>query len=112
MERGEIWWASMGEPAGSSLGYRRPVVIASTNDFNRSLIQTVVVVVVTSNIKLAEAPGNFKIVKSKSGLSRDSVVNISQIITLDKSFLTEKIGQLGNKQLNKLSEGLRLVLGV
>ena len=112
MERGEIWWASMGEPVGSSPGYRRPVVIVSTDDFNNSLIQTVIAVVVTSNLKLAEAPGNFKIVKSKSGLNRDSVANISQIITLDKIFLTEQIGQLGGKQLNKLNEGLRLVLGV
>ena len=112
MRRGEIWWASMGEPAGSSPGYRRPVVIASTDDFNNSLIQTVIAVVVTSNLKLAEAPGNFKIGKSRSGLDRESVVNISQIITLDKMFLTERIGQLGDKQLNKLNEGLRLALGL
>lgn len=112
MKRGEIWWASMGEPRGSEPGYRRPVVVVSTNEFNRSLIQTVIVSVVTSNLRLVDAPGNFKITKKQSNLSKDSVVNVSQLITLDKTFLTEKIGQLNSKNINYLNEGIKLVLGV
>ena len=112
MKRGEIWWASMGEPKGSEPGYRRPVIIVSTNEFNRSLIQTVIVAVVTSNLRLVDAPGNFKITKKQSILSKGSVVNISQLITLDKMFLTEKIGKLNPKNINFLNEGIKLVLGV
>ena len=112
MKRGEIWWASMGEPRGSEPGYRRPVVVVSTNEFNRSLIQTVIVSVVTSNLRLVDAPGNFKITKKQSNLSKDFVVNVSQLITLDKTFLTEKIGQLNSKNINYLNEGIKLVLGV
>ena len=112
MKRGEIWWASMGVPRGSEPGYRRPVVIVSTNEFNQSLIQTVIVAVVTSNLRLIDAPGNFKITKKQSDLSKDSVVNVSQLITLDKTFLTESIGKLNSKNINFLNEGIRLVLGV
>lgn len=112
MKRGEIWWASMAEPQGSEPGYRRPVVIVSANAFNESNIQTVIVIIITSNIRLAEAPGNFKLAKSNSGLSRDSVVNVSQIVTLDKSFLTEKISRLSSKQINSLDVGIQLVLGI
>ncbi len=112
MKRGEIWWASMGEPRGSEPGYRRPVIVVSTNEFNQSLIQTVIVSVVTSNLRLVDAPGNFKITKKQSNLSKDSVVNVSQLITLDKIFLTEKIGILNSKNINFLNEGIKLVLGV
>ena len=112
MKRGEIWWAWMGEPRGSEPGYHRPVVVISTNEFNRSLIQTVIVSVVTSNLRLVDAPGNFKITKKQSNLSKDSVVNVSQLITLDKTFLTEKIGKLNSKNINFLNEGIKLVLGV
>ncbi|MEE9355409.1 MAG: type II toxin-antitoxin system PemK/MazF family toxin [Methylococcaceae bacterium] len=112
MKRGEIWWASMGEPKGSEPGYRRPVVITSSNEFNESLIQTVIVVVITSNLCLVDAPGNFKIAKTKSGLNLNSVVNVSQLITLDKLFLTEKLSTLTSKQIHLLNEGLKLVLGV
>lgn len=112
MKRGETWWASMEEPKGSEPGYHRPVVIVSTNEFNRSLIQTVIVAVVTSNLRLVDAPGNFKITKKQSNLSKDSVVNVSQLITLDKIFLTEKIGKLNPKNINFLNEGIKLVLGV
>jgi len=112
VKRGEVWWASMGEPRGSEPGYHRPVVIVSTNEFNRSLIQTVIVAVVTSNLRLVDAPGNFKITKKQSNLSKDSVVNVSQLITLDKIFLTEKIGKLNPKNINFLNEGIKLVLGV
>ena len=112
MNRGEIWWASMGEPRGSEPGYRCPVVVVSTNEFNRSLIQTVIVAVVTSNLRLIDAPGNFKITKKQSNLSKGSIVNVSQLITLDKIFLTEKISKLNSKNINSLNEGIKLVLGV
>jgi mRNA interferase MazF len=112
VKRGEIWWASMGEPRGSEPGYRRPVVIISSNEFNQSLIQTVVCAAITSNLRLINAPGNFKLAKSKSGINRDSVVNVSQLITLDKSFFTEQVGKLNNKQIYSLKEGLKLVLDI
>ncbi|WP_369408846.1 type II toxin-antitoxin system PemK/MazF family toxin [endosymbiont of Lamellibrachia barhami] len=112
MKRGEIWWASMEEPRGSEPGCRRPVVVISSNEFNQSLIQTVICAVITSNLRLVNAPGNFKLAKSKSGINRDSVVNVSQIITLDKSYLTDQAGKLNNKQFLSLNEGLKLVLGI
>jgi mRNA interferase MazF len=102
----------MGEPRGSEPGYNRPVIIISSNEFNQSLIQTVVVAVVTSNLRLVDAPGNFKIPKKQSSLNKDSVVNISQLLTLDKTFLTEQVGKLNSKYISFLNEGLRLVLAV
>ena len=112
MKRGAIWWASMDAPRGSEPGYRRPVVIVSADSFNDSLINTVIVCVITSSLRLALAPGNFKIGQTSSGLSRDSVVNVSQLITLDKSFLPEDVGYLTDKQLARLDEGLKLVLSL
>lgn len=112
MKRGDVWWASMAEPRGSEPGYRRPVVIVSSNEFNKSHIQTVICAAITTNLRLENAPGNFKLSKSKHGINRESVVNISQLVTLDKSFLTEQAGSLNNTQLNKLNEGLRLVLSI
>ena len=84
MQRGEIWWASLPEPVGSEPGYRRPVLIVQSDDFNRSRISTIIAVVITSNTRLAQAPGNVLLTKKLSGLLRDSVANISQIITVDK----------------------------
>ena len=112
MKKGEIWWASLEEPRGSEPGFRRPVVVISSNDFNKSKIQTVIVAVISSNIHLAEAPGNFKLTKKGSGLNRESVVNISQLLTLDKSFLSEKSGKLNTKQSQLLNYGLQLVLNI
>jgi len=112
MKRGEIWWASLEEPRGSEPGFRRPVVIISSNEFNKSKIQTVIVAAITSNIRLSDAPGNFKLTQKGSGLNHDSVVNISQILTLDKSFLSEKSGKLNTKQNQLLSYGLQLALNI
>jgi len=112
VQRGEIWWASLPSPGGSGPGYRRPVVIVQADSFNRSRIQTVIVAVITSNVFLAHAPGNFALSKRRSGLPKDSVVNISQLITLDRSYLTERVGRLGPSQINTLDEGLRLVLSM
>ena len=112
MKRGEIWWASLEDPISSGPGYKRPVVVISSNDFNSSKINTTIVAIITSNLNLSEAPGNFELTKKNSGLSRKSVVNISQLITLDKSFLTEKTGKLSNKQIEILNDGLKLVLSL
>ncbi len=112
VKRGEIWWAALDDPRGAAPGYRRPVVIVSSNEFNQSNIRTVIVAVITSNINLAVAPGNFLLTKKESGLAKESAVNISQILTLDKSFLSEKTGKLPSKKLMILNEGLRLVLSI
>ena len=112
MKRGEIWWATLDEPGGSEPGYRRPVAVVSSNEFNESNINTVLVVIITSHINLSKAPGNFLLSKKESGLSKKSVVNVSQILTLDKSFLSEKSGQLSSKELLELNEGLKLVLSL
>lgn len=112
MKKGEIWWASLGDPRGSEPGFRRPVLIVSSNEFNDSRINTVLAVVVTSNLRLADAPGNILLEKKHSKLSKDSVINVSQLITVDKGFLTEKIFKLNAQHLNGVNEGLRLVLGL
>ncbi len=112
MKRGEIWWATLDEPVGSEPGYRRPVVIVSSNEFNQSRINTVIVAIVTSNLRLADAPGNFLISKKESGLSKESVINVSQVLTLDKSFLSKKLGKLSSKKVLFLNEGLRLTLSI
>ena len=93
-------------------GFRRPLVIVQSNDFTRSQIRTVLAAVVTSNLKLANAPGNVPLSAKSTGLRKDSVVNISQLITVNKSFLTEKISRLTNKQQQTVDEGLHLVLAL
>ena len=112
MRRGEIWWASLPEPAGSGPGFRRPVLILSANSFNESRISTLIAVVITSNLRLGEAPGNVRLPARGLGLSKASVVNVSQIITLDKSFLTQRIGKLPPRLQTTVDDGIRLVLGV
>jgi len=108
--RGEIWWASLPEPTGSEPGYRRPVLIVQDNAFNQSLIQTVIVVVITSNLDLAQAPGNVLLPRKATGLPRDSVVNVSQVVTIDKAFLSERVGSLSDEIQEAVDQGLRLVL--
>jgi mRNA interferase MazF len=108
--RGEIWWADLPEPRGSEPGFRRPVLIIQADSFNRSGIRTVIVAVITGNLRLAEAPGNVLLLASASGLPRDSVVNVSQILALDRSFLTEEVGKLAGRQMQDIDAGLRLVL--
>jgi mRNA interferase MazF len=113
IKRGEVWWASLSDPKGSEPGYRRPVVIIQSNPFNESKINTVIISAISSNLQLAKAPGNIKLGKSKSlGLKKESVLNVSQIYTVDKSFLTQKIGKLTPNQINELNEGLKLVLSI
>ena len=112
IHRGEIWWASLPEPTGSEPGYRRPLLIVQVDSFNDSRIATIVGVVLTSNIVLAQAPGNVFLPRKTSGLPKDSVANVSQVITVDKSILTERIGMLPAFMLGRVEDGLRLVLGL
>ena len=112
MKRGEIWWADLSSPVGSSPGYRRPVLVVQANPFNASRIATVIVATITSNIALAEAPGNVRITKSDSGLPQPSVVNVSQLITLDRAVLTSKVKTLAGAAMDKVDSGLKLVLGL
>ena len=112
MKRGELWWANLTSPIGSGPGYKRPVLVIQSNPFNASRIATVIVATVTSNLALAEAPGNVRITKSDSGLPQPSVVNVSQLITLDRSILTTKIKTLPGTVIERVDSGLKLVLAL
>ena len=112
LKRGDIWWASLAFPRGSEPGYRRPVVVVQSDAFNLSRIQTVIVAVITSNIRLAKAPGNLTLTAAQSGLLKESVVNVSQLITLDQRYLTEHVGTLPAERLSELDQALRLVLSL
>lgn len=112
VERGDIWWADLREPEGAEPGFRRPVLIVQAEAFNRSRLQTVIAVVLTSNLRLVDAPGNVLMPAKATGLPKDSVVNVSQVITLDRDFLTEKAGRLRGQLLKDVDNGLRLVLAL
>ncbi len=112
IERGDIWWVSLGQRNGSEPGYRRPVVVVQSDEFNRSRIGTLIAVVITSNLRLAQAPGNVLLSAKSTGLNKNSVANESQVITVNKSFLTEKVGKLTARQVESISVGLRLVMSL
>ena len=112
MQRGEIWWADLAQPRGSEPGYRRPVVLLQSDAFNRSRIGTVVVAAITSNMEMAAAPGNVRLSRRDSKLPRESAVNVSQLLTLDRRFLTERVGRLPAAVLGEVEAGLRLVLSL
>ncbi len=112
IERGEIWWADLGEPGGSEPGFRRPVLVVQNDAFNRSRLRTVIAVVLTSNIRLVDAPGNVLIPAAASGLPRDSVANVSQVITIDRDSLCERAGRIRGRTLGDVDSGLRLVLSL
>ena len=112
MTRGELWWASLREPTGSEPGYRRPIVIIQSDDFTTSRIATIIGAAVTSNTQLAFAPGNVFLRRREAGLPRDSVINVSQLLTLDKATLTERIGRLSTRRLQELDVGLRVALAL
>ena len=109
--QGEVWWADLQDPAGSEPGFRRPVVIVQGDSFNRSRLATVVCVALTSNLRWAGAPGNVPLAAKSTGLPKDSVANVSQIVTLDKASLTERAGVLTDKKLDLVLLGIDLVLG-
>ena len=112
MQRGEIWWAVLQPPRESEPGCRRPVLVVQSDAFNRSRIRTVVVVVVTSNLRLARAPGNVELAATESHLPKRSVANVSQIVTLDESYFTERVARLGEESMRAVDAGLRLVLSL
>ncbi len=109
--QGDVCWADLPEPAGSGPGFRRPVLVVQGDAFNRSRVATVVCVPLTSNLKWAEAPGNVLLPARSSGLSKESVANVSQIVALDRALLTERVGRISKKQLELVFAGLDIVLG-
>ncbi len=110
IRRGEIYWADLGDPTGSTPAKRRPVLVVQADSFNASRINTIVAAVITSNQRLAAAPGNVALSKRASRLPKDSVVNVSQIITLDRRTLAQKVSVLGAETMSEVAAGLRLVL--
>lgn len=110
ISQGDIYWVDLGAPRGSEPGFRHPHVVIQNNIFNSSRISTVVVCALTSNLKWAKAPGNVLLKKGEGNLPKDSVVNVSQIETIDKSFLIEKIGSLSPSRVKQVVEGVRLLI--
>ena len=112
LRRGDIWWADLPTPVGSGPGCRRPVLVIQSNVFNASRIGTVIVAAITSNLELARAPGNVLLDTTRSGLQKDSVVNVSQLATLDRRILTEHVASLPEGMMARVDAGLCLVLAV
>jgi len=111
ISQGEVWWADLAEPLGSAPGYRRPVVIVQGDSFNRSRIATVVCVPLTSNLKWADAPGNLRLPARSTGLPKDSVANVSQVVAVDRRVLTERVGKISQPSLQLVLNGIDIVLG-
>jgi mRNA interferase MazF len=107
--KGEIWWADLSEPVGSAPGLRRPVVVVQGDPLNRSRIGTVVVVPLTSNLQWAEAPGNVLLAATATGLPRDSVANVSQIVTVDRRILSERVSRLSQGKMDLIYAGLDIL---
>ncbi|MDE2990866.1 MAG: type II toxin-antitoxin system PemK/MazF family toxin [Chloroflexota bacterium] len=110
VQRGEVWWADLAEPRGSEPGFRRPVLIVQADSFNRSRLRTVLALALTTNMRLLDAPGNVLVPGVDVGLPRDSVVNVTQVVTLDRDYLVERAGQAPRRLLSRIAAGLRLVL--
>ena len=110
IRRGEIWWADLPSPTGSGPGFRRPVLVVQADGFNASAIQTTIAIVLTSNLHLAQAPGNLLLRKRQTRLPKDSVANVSQTVTLDKALLSRRVSRLQGRLLAEVDKGLRLVL--
>lgn len=111
VSQGEVWWADLGESRGSKPAFRRPIVVIQGDGLNRSRIATVVCVVLTSNLKWAAAPGNVLLSEGATGLAKESVANVSQIVTLDKTDLSERAGKLSKAKLELVLSGVDVVLG-
>ena len=111
-ERGEVWWGDLPTPRGSEPGYRRPVLVIQSDNFNVSRIQTIIVVAISSNLELGRMPGNVLVSRSMSGLRRDSVVNVSQIFSIDRRFIDDYVGKLPARTQALVDLGLRMVLGL
>ncbi|GMO49860.1 MAG: type II toxin-antitoxin system PemK/MazF family toxin [Termitinemataceae bacterium] len=112
MIRGEIWWVQFGIPFGSEAGYKRPVLIVQDDSFNESRIRTIVIVPLTTNLRLAEAPGNVFLKKTESKLGDDSVIIVAQLYALDRDRFIKKISKLDKDIMEKVKNGMMLVLGI
>jgi len=110
VHRGEIWWADLAEPRGSEPGFRHPVLILQAEPFNRSRLRTVVGIVVSSNTRLLDAPGNVLLPAKETGLPRDSVANVTQLVTVDRDYLEQRAGKVSPRTLARVEVGVRLVL--
>jgi mRNA interferase MazF len=110
VERGEVWWAELGPAIGAAPACHRPVLIVSADSFNRSAIQTVLVAAITTSLRLARRPGNVILPAGTGGLDRESIVNVSQVATIDRDQLAERVGALGTGFMRQVDAGLRLVL--
>ena len=110
IRRGELWWADLDAPIGSAPGFRRPVLVVQSDAFNQSTIASTVIVPLTTNIQRADAPGNVLIRARKTGLGKDSVVNVSQPVAVDRRALVERIGAVDGAIMTSVARGLRLVL--
>ena len=111
ISQGDVWWADLGEPVGSEPGFRRPVIVVQGDSFNRSALRTAVAVPLTSNLRWAGAPGNVRLTARATGLPRDSVANVSQIVALERSILIERVGSLSSSKLELVLAGIDTVLG-
>jgi mRNA interferase MazF len=107
----EVWWAGLPEPSGSEAGFRRPIVVVQGDRFNRSRIATAVCVPLTSQLRLADAPGNVLLKASSTGLPRDSVANVSQVLAVDRGQLQERAGHITERELQEILMGIDMVLG-
>jgi len=112
VSRGDVWWVDFGEPVGSEPGYCRPVLVVSSDRFNRSRISTVLVSAITSNLRLATAPGNVELAAGDADLPKACVVNVTQTLVIDRVRLIERAGTLDAVSMHKVSQGLRLVFGL
>lgn len=110
--RGQVWWADLGPLQGSAPAWRRHVLVISADAFNRSRIKTVTVAAITSNLRLGAAPGNVALAAGSAGMDRNSVINVSQVVTLDKSDLTKLLGSLDVLKMEQVDASLRLALGL
>jgi mRNA interferase MazF len=110
IRQGDVFWVDLGEPGGSGPGFRHPYVVIQNNVFNASRLNTIVLCALTSNVQRAKAPGNVLLRKGEGNLPKDSVVNISQLITVDKSDLVEKIGSMSPKRMSQIIAGVKLLL--
>ncbi len=111
ISQGDVWWADLPEPSGSGPGFRRPVIVVQGEALNRSRVATTACVPLTSNLRWADAPGNVLLTSRMTGLPKDSVANVSQIIALDKSVLTERAGRLSATKTELVLSGIDVILG-
>ena len=112
VSRREVWWASLAEPRGSAPGFRRPILIVQADAFNRSRLRTVLGVILTSSVRLIDMPGNVLLPARSTGLPKDSVANVTQIVTLDEDYLSRRIGQVSPRLMARVDAGLKRVLAL